>query len=293
MPRFYERMNLDISLQNKCMRGIRMKSFKKITNFVLGAVLVVSLLFFILPFAIFVLTSLKPEKYLLGHFLPDQFTFYHYKNILPLIGKPILSSLAYSLASTVGVIIVSLFAAYSLSRFTYKYRDNIAYFFISLYMLPPIVTLVPIWSFAQRFNLLDTYGFLIWIHVIFNMPLTIWILRNYFIQIPKEIEEAAKVDGCSEMRTLLQITMPLAKPGIAVAGVLSFIFTWNEFMYATIMTSIKINPLTVLLTAQVSYYIRWGNLASMATLAIIPPLILSLLIQRNIISGLTFGAVKD
>jgi len=266
---------------------------KRFKNLLLLIVILANLAFFLFPIIEFVLTSFKPSKYLLGNLFPPLFTLEHYHKTLPLFIKPLKNSLIICGISTFMVVVISIFAAYSLTRFQYKRREDIAFFILSLYALPPIVSLIPIWYIGQNLGLLDTHVFLSIIYTLFNLSFTVWLLRGFFIGIPIEIEEASLVDGCSKIGALFKIILPLSVPGISVATIFAFIFSWSEFMYATVLTRVDAVTLPVTIGTQVSFQTFWGKLTSLTSLAIIPPLLLSIFIQRYIISGLTLGAVKE
>lgn len=270
------------------------RQFKKaLSSIIIFAIILVSLTFFLFPIVEFILTSFKPGKYLLGNIFPPAFTLQAYHEVLPLLVKPLKNSLIICTISTIIVVVVAIFAAYSIVRFRYKGRGNVSFFILVLYMLPPIVTLIPVWSIGQELGLLDTHIFLIAFYVIFNLPLTIWLLRGFFMAMSVEIEEAALIDGCSKIGSLFRVVLPISVPGISVATIFAFIFSWSEFMYATVLTRIDAVTLPVTIASQISYQIFWGRLTSLTSLAIIPGIVLVIFMQRYIVSGLTLGAVKE
>jgi multiple sugar transport system permease protein len=265
----------------------------KVVEVVMLIIVALNVLFFLFPTVQLIFTSLKPSKYLLDSLFPPLLTFEHYKGIFPEpVVKPLINSLIVASASTGLVLIVSLLGAFSLTKFQYKRREDISFFILSLYMLPPVILIIPVWRIAQQIGLLDTHLFLIFMHTLYNLPLTVWLLRSFFAGIPPELEEASMIDGCSKMGSLVRITLPLATPGIAVAGIFAFIFSWNEFLFATVLTRIEAVTLPVTIGAQIHYYIKWGPLTALASIAIIPMLILTVLIQKHIVAGLTLGAIK-
>jgi len=277
--------------------GILRRIFKKekwVEGIIVYVVVIVNIIFFIFPIFHFFLTSIKPTRYLLGSIIPPSLTLENYRHILlsKEFTQPLLNSIFIASFSTLIVINIAILAAYSLAKFNFKSRENIAFLILSLYILPPIVTAIPIWRTAQGLGLLDNRLFLSLVYSFFNLPLSVWLLRNFFVTIPQEVEEAALIDGCSKLGTLYKITLPLALPGVVVASVFSFIFSWNEFLFATILTETDAKTITVAIASQVSYFIEWGRLASMTTLSIVPVLALTIFIQKYIIAGLTFGAVK-
>lgn len=277
------------------MTNLSFKRGKYLEISIAYLVVIIGLVFFIFPIFQFFLVSIQPTKYLLSlSLVPVKLTLENYRRILLLedFRKSLINSLIISSFSTLTVMLISIPAAYSLSRFNYGRRENIAYFFLSLYMFPPIVAVIPIWRIVQNLKLLDNHFVLSAIYAFFNLPLSVWLLKIFFTTIPKEIEESAFIDGCSRLSSLYKIILPLALPGIVVTSILSFIFSWNEFLFAMILTQTKAKTLTVVIASQVSYFIEWGCLSSMTILTLIPVLLLSIFIQKYIISGLTLGAVK-
>lgn len=257
-------------------------------------VVVISIAFFIFPLIQFAITSVRPTKYLLTSIIPRRLTLDNYRRIMAfqVFTKPLINSIIVSSLSTLIVVAVSILAAYSLTKFQYKKKEDIAFFILSLYMFPPIVAIIPIRRIAGTLGFLDNHIFLSATYAFLNLPFTVWLLRNFFISIPREIEEASLIDGCSLWGSLFRVTLPLALPGIAVAIMFSFIFSWIEFLFAVILTETETITIPVAIASQVTYFIEWGRLASMATLSIAPVLLLSIFLQKYIISGLTFGAVK-
>jgi len=266
---------------------------KKLIGVVVLVIVALNVLFFLFPIVQMILTSLKPSKYLLDSLFPPSFTLKHYREIFPEpLLKPLINSLIIAGGSTGLVLMISLLGAFSLTRFQYKRREDISFFILSLYMLPPVILVIPIWRIGRQIGLLDTHLFLILMYTLYNLPLTVWLLRSFFVGIPYELEEASMIDGCTKLGSLVRITLPLAIPGIAVAGIFAFIFSWNEFLFATVLTRREALTMPVTIGTQINYFIRWGPLTALASVTIIPMLILTILVQRHIVSGLTLGAIK-
>jgi ABC-type glycerol-3-phosphate transport system permease component len=160
-------------------------------------------------------------------------------------------------------------------------------------MFPPVVFLVPLFVFLRRINLVDTFAGLILAFTVFSLPLAIWILRGFFRNVPKQLEEAAMMDGCSRMGAFIRIIIPLSSPGVATTGIFCFILAWNEFMFANtlILTESK-RLLTVSLVASISeYLVEWNALMAGGILTTIPVIVMYLFMQKYIIGGLTEGGV--
>jgi len=161
-------------------------------------------------------------------------------------------------------------------------------------MTPAFGTIVPFYILIRGFNLLDTVEALIIVYMVFSLPLTVWLLYAYFRGIPSDFEEAAMVDGCSRIGAIFRVFLPLSKPGAVVTAVLSFTFSWNEFLFAFILTSQKAATVTVSVFARAGEYLPnfWTDLSSISTVAMIPAIVVVIVAQKYIVTGLTMGGVK-
>jgi multiple sugar transport system permease protein len=160
-------------------------------------------------------------------------------------------------------------------------------------MIPPAVVLLPIFLLARRLNLYDTRLMMIIVYVAYNLAFVIWMLRSFFLEIPQEIEESALIDGCSRLGVLFRIVFPLSAPAIAATAILAFIFSWNEFIIALVLTSRNAFTLPILATGLISAKgIMWGEMTATSTFITIPEVIFIFFAQKHIVRGLTMGAVK-
>ncbi len=232
-------------------------------------------------------------------------TLENFKNITTAVRKyrvgavssDFLKGFGNSLLVTTSALFLSLItgipAAYALGRFRFKGRDDIAFTFLSFRFAPELLVIIPIYLIFQQIGLYDTYFGLIWVYQLITMPMVIWILRSYFEDISVELEQASLVDGFPPLRTFWRIILPMAKPGIAAASLLAFIYAWNNFIFAMILGSSKVQPVTVsalkFITAE---KLRYGDIAAACILAAIPIFILSVYAQRYMVRGLSLGAVK-
>lgn len=202
------------------------------------------------------------------------------------------NSFSISLLATVLSVGLAFLAAYSIAR----YRTGGATLSLSILavqMIPPIVLALPLFILVRQTGLLDTYFSLIACYVAFNLPILVWMLVGFVQGIPEALEEAALVDGCTRWQALSKITLPLAAPGIVAAVILSFILCWNEFVVALILTGNRTRTAAVALsTFETHQGIMIAELCAATILAVIPIITLSLFIQKYLVSGLTFGAVK-
>ena len=186
-------------------------------------------------------------------------------------------------------------AAYALSRFRYRrWKNNdIAFWFISQRMLPPIALVVPYFILFGRVGLLDKLPVLIAVYAAMNLPLVIWLLRDYFQDLPVEIEEASMVDGSSRFGAFLRIALPLAIPGLVVAFLFAFVFAWNEFLFGLTLTFDHAKTLPVQLAGNVTLRgPRYWDIAAQGLVVMLPPLFIALFLGRYIVRGLTLGALK-
>jgi multiple sugar transport system permease protein len=199
-------------------------------------------------------------------------------------------------ASALAIVIGSL-AAYGLDRFDYKFgpwrNRDISFFFLSQLILPPVVLAMPLLVLYKELALLDTHVGLILIYTLMVLPIVIWIMRDQFRAIPRELEEAALVDGLGVWGAFLRIIVPLALPGMVAAFILSVVLCWNEYFFAALLTSTDAETLPVMVAAQTSAQgIAWWSMAALATAAITPLAVIAVFLERYIVKGLTAGAVK-
>jgi ABC-type glycerol-3-phosphate transport system permease component len=205
----------------------------------------------------------------------------------------LLNSAVVSLGATLLTVLLAVPAAYALSMRTFGARKKISSWILSTYMFPPIVAVIPIFVFAGRLGLMDTYPVLIIPYAAFNLPIAIWILRSTIVQIPFEIQEAAMVDGANHWTTLRQVIWPLLVPSVATVSVLTIVLTWNEFLFALSLTRSGAKTAPVGLQEFTGMYgTDWGSITAAGTLIVVPILVLTIVLRRKMVSGLTFGAVK-
>lgn len=205
----------------------------------------------------------------------------------------LLNSLILSASSVVLSMILGVPAAYAFARFKFRLGENIAFTLLSFRFAPPILVLLPLQLYFQDIGLYDTYFGLVWVYQLITLPLILWIVRGYFEDISPDIEHAYRLDGHSWGRAFMKIAIPLARPGIAAAGLLSFIFAWNNFIFALILGSSRVQPVTVGALAFITASgIQYGQIAAALMLSVVPTLALALAAQRYLVEGLSLGAVK-
>jgi multiple sugar transport system permease protein len=186
-------------------------------------------------------------------------------------------------------------AAYALSRFRFERwkNDDIAFWIISQRMFPPIALVVPFFILFNALHILDNVGSLILVYTAMNLPLVVWLLRDYFRDLPVELEEASMVDGSTRLGAFFRIALPLTLPGLVVAFLFAFVFAWNEFLFASTLTFDKAKTLPVQIAGNVTTTgPRYWDIAAQGLVVMVPPLLVALIAGRYIVRGLTLGAVK-
>lgn len=209
-------------------------------------------------------------------------------------GRYLVNSLLIASGNTLLVVCLAVLATYAFSRFRVPGSNNLFFWTITNRMAPPAVFIVPFFLMFTRLGLRDSQFGLILLYCIFNLPFAIWLLKGMMDGIPKELDEAALIDGCSLWGLLWHVIIPLAKPGIMVTAILNWIFAWNEYLFAAILTSVRSRTITTGLAEFVTVIgTNWGEMAAVSVVCLIPAIVFIGVAQRHIIAGLTFGAVKD
>jgi multiple sugar transport system permease protein len=203
------------------------------------------------------------------------------------------NSVVVTVATCFIVMVIATLAAYSLARMHVPGEKNIALWILSLRFIPAIAVGIPFYLEWQKLGLLDTYLGLIMVYVAFNLPFAIWMMRGFLAEVPFEIEEAALLDGLSRLQIIGRIVVPVVLPGIAATAIFTFVFTWNEYLMALLLTSV--NRTTVPMTISkflMPYSILWGDLTAATVIQLVPMLIIVFILQRHIVRGMSLGAVK-
>ena len=203
------------------------------------------------------------------------------------------NSVFLSTSSVLLSLILGVPAAYAFARFKFRLGEDIAFTLLSFRFAPPLLVLLPLTLYFQQIGLSNTYVGLIWVYQLICLPLILWIVRGYFEDISPDIEHAHRIAGHSWLKTFLKIAIPLARPGIAAAALLAFIFAWNNFVFALVIASADKQPVTVGALAFVTASgIQYSQIAAAIVLSVMPTLLLALYAQRYLVEGLSLGAVK-
>jgi multiple sugar transport system permease protein len=257
----------------------------------------------LLPIYWMFVVSAKSRVELFGapNFIIRSFFWENYTATLtnPAFQSYMINSLIVATANALLVTTLALLATYAVSRYPLVGKENIYFWTITNRMAPPAVFLLPLFLlFTQAFTigdwkLYDTRIGLILLYCVFNLPFAIWTLRGVIEGIPQELDEAAYVDGATTWQVLTRVILPLARPGLAVTAILTWVFAWNEYLFAATLTSVHARTITTGLAEFVTVTgTNWGQMAATAMLTLLPALLFLGLAQRHIVAGLTFGAVK-
>lgn len=268
------------------------------TQALTACVLLVVGLFCLGPVLWQAVTSVKPDQDLvrLPPLVPERVTSVHYDRVLLKSSLPrsLANSVIVAASATATAIVVGAFCAFALARLPIAGKSVILGVALVTSMFPPIAVISPLYLLMRELGLRDTLVAVGLTHAVYALPLAVWLLTSFFQQLPKELYQAARIDGCTPLQALLTVMFPLARPGLAVAALLVFIFSWNEFMFALTLTasdSTRTAPVAVALFPGL-YEIPWGDLAAASLVVTVPVAGLALIFQRHIIAGLTAGSVK-
>ena len=256
-------------------------------------------LFVLIPIYWTVNTSLKVPATVVSFppkWLPQPFSLESYVNIITesVLPRNYLNSLILVAGTMALVLAIGVPAGYAAARYEFKGKNAILFLLMMTVMIPGIVTLIPQYFLAVRLGLYDSYLVLILIYGAWQVPTVIWIMRGFFQNIPRELDESAQVDGCSRVGAFYRVVLPLSVPGIAAAAIVVFVWVWNEFIIALNMTaSNATRPLTVGLYFFIGETgIQWGGMSAGAAMALLPVILAFIFLQRRFVEGLTAGSVK-
>lgn len=270
----------------------------KLEKVVLVILTVLAVLFFMLPIYWLLSTAFKfgreafaiPPKW----FIFD-YTLRNFQTVLANsnTGRFLLNSIIISTGTTVLSLVLGVPAGYAIARSGSRILNLSSYFFLLLLMVPPIAMLIPFYLIMRDVHLLGSYLALILLDTVFDAAFVVWMMRSYFADVPREMEEAALVDGASHFKAFVLVALPLSLPGIVASALYVIIYSWNDFLFALMLTSpaTKTIPLGILASFS-AVEISWGIMAVMCIFAIIPALIIALFMNRFFVQGATMGATK-
>ncbi|MGQ9851060.1 MAG: carbohydrate ABC transporter permease [Aggregatilineaceae bacterium] len=270
----------------------------KLEQTALSVLMIVVFILFMLPIFWLVTTAFKfgreafaiPPKW-----LTFDFTLRNFQAVLANSNTPryLVNSLIISSGAMVLSLVLGVPAGYAIARSHSRILNLSSYFFLLLMMVPPVAMLIPFYLIMRDLHLLGSYLSLIILDTVFDAAFVVWMMRSYFADVPMEMEEAARVDGASHFRAFLSVALPLSIPGIVASALYVFIFSWNDFLFALMLTSpqTKTIPLGILASFS-AVEISWGTMAVLSLFAIFPAVIISLFLNRYFIQGVTMGATK-
>ncbi|MDR2468391.1 MAG: carbohydrate ABC transporter permease [Spirochaetaceae bacterium] len=207
--------------------------------------------------------------------------------------KAFIQNLLVSTGAVVLTVVAGVPAAYALARYDFKNKEGWAFQILSFKFAPEILVILPIYLIFERIGLYDTYFGLIWVYQLITMPLLIWVVRGYFEDISVEIEQAAQLDGYTWYEVFFKVLLPLIKPGLVASGLLAFIFAWNSYTFPLLLSGTNVQTITITsLRYLASDSVHYGQVAVAAIIAVLPEIIICLFIQKHLVRGLSFGAVK-
>ncbi|WP_339859994.1 carbohydrate ABC transporter permease [Thalassospira alkalitolerans] len=251
-----------------------------------------------------VLNSFRPTVEIMAKppvWIPNELNLDHYRAMFGGIGEggvPVLTyftnSLVISVTSTVIAILIGMAGGYAFARYKFKFKGGIFVGLMITRAVPGVALSLPLFIIFARVGIIDTHIGMIIAYVALNVPFTVWLIDGFFRQIPPELAEAAEIDGCTRWQAFWRVEFPVARSGIASAGIFAFLTSWNEYALAsqlTRSTTSKTMPVG-LLDFTSEFTLNWGGMCALAVLMIIPALILTFLVQKHLIAGLTFGGVK-
>jgi multiple sugar transport system permease protein len=270
----------------------------KIADVLASLIVIIMVLFALLPLYWVFITAFKPLSEFQTYpptFWPSTFTLENFNIALTTyeVGSSIKDSLIIVLGTFILSMSVGVPAAYSLARFNTG-GETLSFNILSFRFMPPIVPLVAFYLIGSQTKLLDTYVFLMLVNSLPIIPFVIWIMKGFFEEIPREIEEAAQIDGATWPQLMRYVVIPLAAPGLVATSLFAIVFTWNELLFGVALTGRNIEPITknipgILIGTNESH---WGALAATSLMMIVPVIFLSFFLQKYIVRGLTYGAVK-
>ncbi|TKI04669.1 carbohydrate ABC transporter permease [Martelella alba] len=244
-------------------------------------------------------TALKTSGQIMAFppkWIPTPATFQHLYDVWTQSNLPIYfrNSIIVTCGALAVSLAVSLHAAYALARFNFAGKNAILFGLLATSMIPGIAILVPLYDLAVHIHLYDTFAGLIIVYAAWNVPILVWLLKGFFESIPKEMEEAALIDGCSRLKAFYKIVLPMSRPGLLAAAIMVIMFVWNDFIIAfTLTLSEGHRMLSVGLYTYISNYgIDWGQLMAATVISLVPVAVAFFLLQRRLVEGLSAGAVK-
>jgi multiple sugar transport system permease protein len=262
-----------------------------------GLALVPILLWTLFPIFWIATASFKTELALYARppqwlFTPILANYRYVLNNIPFL-QYLTNSLVIAIGTTVGSLVLGVLAGYGFARYRFRGSDAVRFLVLVTRMAPRLVLVVPYFLIMQKVGLLDTYTGLLIAYISFALPFSIWLLIGFFMDVPKEIEEAAMIDGCGPLGVLLRVVIPIVAPGLVVAAIFAFLVSWNEFLFALILSGVNAKTLPVVIAGfSTDVGPLYGEMSAAAVMVMLPNIVMTVALQRFLVRGLTLGAVK-
>lgn len=277
------------------------KSARRIISAASAYVVVfVSLIFFLLPMAWIIYTSFRTQASIFtGQVIssPEDYTLENYALILSVTDFPryFLNSLIIASAVTALSLLFSTIGAYGLSRFNIKGKNSLIVGIFATQMFPPVLLIIPVYLIIFSLSLLDRVIGVVLGQLILVLPFQVWMLKGYFDNIPVDLDDAARIDGSSIVQRLLYVILPVAAPGILVAGFYSFVVSWGDYLIVSIISQSQQTATITLIIQRLSasLLVRWGQVAAATVLTIVPTILLFSFVQSRLVEGMTAGAIRE
>lgn len=262
---------------------------------VLSAIYLVALVFALFPIYWMILTSLLPKELIMRYpptLLPTEISLDNWAYAVSEVSKPLVDSLVIAGSVTIISVVLAIFSGYGFARYRVG-GNNLPFWILSIKFLPGVAVIVPYYLIMRELGLIDTYAAIILPHLTIGLPFAVWMIRGFIMELPRDLEDAAQVDGCGTLSTLRHIVLPLIAPGIVVTALFVFIWSWTEFMFALVLSKSDVVPLTVRIAGmREAQGIDWGAISASATIATAPILIIAVIFQKYLTRMLTYGAVR-
>jgi multiple sugar transport system permease protein len=262
------------------------------------AIVIFVVVVFLWPVIYLLMTSFKSRLDI--YVMPPKFIFMPTVEawVLAFTKKPLfyyfMNSAVVAVGSTAISLVFGTLAAYALARFRIPGSNDISFFILSIRMFPPIAAAIPIFLSMKIVGLLDSRVGLIGAYTVFNLPFVVWMMREFIMAMPVEIEEAAMVDGLTRMQAFRQILLPLLRPSLVAVAIFCVIFSWSEFLFAFLLTQTKAKTMPVSISEFITWReVTWEQVSAAGTALVLPVLVFSFFVQKYLVRGLSFGAVKE
>jgi multiple sugar transport system permease protein len=274
---------------------VRKRGRAALKRTLLGLLMVCAVVVALFPIYWLLLTSVQPKSELMtsppGFFTRDP-TFSNYQFTFSQTLRQFFNSLAIAACATVIAVAFGATSGYAFARYQVG-GSNLSFWVLSLKYFPPVVAIVPYFLMMQKLHLIDTVVAVIIPHLIITTPFAVWMIKGFIQEVPRELEEAAMIDGSSQVATLRIVTLPLIAPGLVVTALFCFIWSWNDFMFALILTRNVATTLPVTVSnLRDAHGLMWGQVSSTAALGTVPIIILAFILQKYLVRGLSLGALK-